>query len=55
MLDVIANSLGAKFDQKLVDQLLEAYRETKDKFLLGGLRLTEVEGGRFCEAAMLAA
>ncbi|HEV2549119.1 MAG TPA: hypothetical protein VGU20_17385 [Stellaceae bacterium] len=52
MHDVIAKSLGAKFDQKLVEELLEAYRETKDKFLLGGLRLSEVEGGRFCEAAM---
>lgn len=36
---------------KLVDELLSAYQEAKHNFFLGGLRLSEVEGGRFCEAA----
>lgn len=35
----------------LVDELLTAYEEAKQKFYEGGLRLAEVEGGRFCEAA----
>ncbi len=35
----------------LVDELLEAYSDAKQKFYEGGLRLAEVEGGRFCEAA----
>jgi len=38
-------------DPKLVDELLAAYSEAKHNFYLGGLRLSEVEGGRFCEAA----
>jgi hypothetical protein len=32
--------------------LLAAYDEAKRNFQLGGHRLTEVEGGRFCEAAL---
>ncbi len=36
---------------RLVDELLEAYVEAKRNYYLGGLRLSEVEGGRFCEAA----
>ena len=35
----------------LVDELLAAYADAKQKFYEGGLRLAEVEGGRFCEAA----
>ncbi|MGH9612658.1 MAG: hypothetical protein ACRD4P_06225 [Bryobacteraceae bacterium] len=34
-----------------MDELLEAYVEAKRNFYLGGLRLSAVEGGRFCEAA----
>jgi hypothetical protein len=34
-----------------VDELLDAYEEAKSNFYLGGLRLSAVEGGRFCEAA----
>src|SRR6516225_9733092 len=52
MLDQIGRSLKARFDSKLVDELLSAYQEVKHNFLLGGLRLSAVEGGRFCEAAM---
>src|SRR3989442_13169321 len=33
------------------DELLEAHAETKRNLYLGRLRLSEVEGGRFCEAA----
>lgn len=47
----IANGLKANLDGQLVDSLLAAYSEAKEKFYLGGLRLSEVEGGRFCEAA----
>jgi hypothetical protein len=35
----------------LVDELLAAHQEAKRNFYLGGLRLSAVEGGRFCEAA----
>lgn len=35
----------------LVDELLLAYQEAKRNYYLGGLRLSAVEGGRFCEAA----
>src|SRR5689334_16238396 len=52
MLDQVTRSLKAKFDPILVDELLTAYKEAKHNFLLGGLRLSAVEGGRFCEAAM---
>jgi hypothetical protein len=38
-------------DETLVDELLGAYQEAKENYLLGGLRLSAVEGGRFCEAA----
>jgi hypothetical protein len=43
--------LAAKLEPKLVHELLEAHSEAKRSFYLGGLRLAEVEGGRFCEAA----
>jgi hypothetical protein len=52
MLDRIASNLKAKFEPRLVDELLSAYQEAKRNFFLGGLRLSAVEGGRFCEAAM---
>lgn len=51
MRDKIRAGLAAKLDGKLVDELLEAHAEAKEKYYLGGLRLSEVEGGRFCEAA----
>src|SRR5438132_13395238 len=43
--------LVAHLDPHLVDELVEAYDEAKRNFYLGGHRLSEVEGGRFCEAA----
>lgn len=43
--------LSSKLDRKLVAELLEAHAEAKRNFYLGGLRLSAVEGGRFCEAA----
>jgi len=52
MLDKIASNFKARFDPRLVDELLSAYQEAKRNFFLGGLRLSAVEGGRFCEAAM---
>jgi hypothetical protein len=52
MLDQIEQSFKAHFSASLVDELLAAYREAKHNFFLGGLRLSAVEGGRFCEAAL---
>lgn len=52
MLDQIEKSLKAHFSAPLVDELLAAYQEAKHNFFLSGLRLTAVEGGRFCEAAL---
>src|ERR1043166_1330688 len=50
MLDLIARDLKRVFNGQLVDELLAAYGDAKRNFYLGGLRLSEVEGGRFCEA-----
>lgn len=52
MLDKISRDLKVQFNSKLVDELLSAYQEAKRNFFLSGLRLSAVEGGRFCEAAM---
>jgi hypothetical protein len=43
--------LERQFDPKLVAELLAAHEECHRNFYLGGLRLSEVEGGRFSEAA----
>jgi len=51
LLDSIRRDLKQGFDHLLVDELLAAYEEAKRNFYLGGLRLSAVEGGRFCEAA----
>jgi hypothetical protein len=51
MLQVVAKGLKKQIDGKLVDELLDAYQEAKQNFYVGGLRLSAVEGGRFCEAA----
>jgi hypothetical protein len=51
MRSIIQSQLAAKLPPKLVDELLEAHSEAKRNYYLGGLRLSEVEGGRFCEAA----
>lgn len=47
---VIRKGLVAALDPVLVDELLDAYHEAKSNYYLGGLRLSAVEGGRFCEA-----
>lgn len=52
MLDQISAGLKTHFPDKLVDELLSAHQYAKRNFFLGGLRLSAVEGGRFCEAAM---
>lgn len=51
MIEAVRKGLAQFYDPKLVDELIEAYVETKRNFYLGSLRPTEVEGGRFCEAA----
>jgi hypothetical protein len=48
---VIRAGLVADLDSTLVDELLDGYEEAKSNYYLGGLRLSAVEGGRFCEAA----
>ncbi len=47
----IQRALAAGLDGGLVNELLGAYQDAKRNFYLGGLRLSAVEGGRFCEAA----
>lgn len=51
MLQQIRSGLVRSLDPTLVDELLTAHGEAKRNYFLGGLRLSEVEGGRFCEAA----
>lgn len=46
-----AGFVAAHLDPRLVDELLLAYVEAKRNYYLGNLRPSEVEGGRFCEAA----
>jgi hypothetical protein len=47
----IETQLASNLDAKLVKELLDAHAEAKRNFYLGGLRLSAVESGRFCEAA----
>ena len=47
----IESQLAIKLNGTLVKELLDAHEEARRNFYLGGLRLSEVEGGRFCEAA----
>jgi hypothetical protein len=47
----IEAQLASQLDARLVKELLDAHAEAKRNFYLGGLRLSAVEGGRFCEAA----
>lgn len=49
---VIRAQLVTRLDARLADELLEAHGEAKRNYYLGGLRLSEVEAGRFCEAAL---
>jgi|SRR5947208_2055336 len=46
----IRYNLEKAISPQIVGELLEAYSEAKRNFYLGGFRLSEVEGGRFCEA-----
>ncbi len=48
---VIRAGFVANLAPTLVDELLDGYEEAKSNYYLGGLRLSAVEGGRFCEAA----
>ncbi|MEU0795423.1 hypothetical protein ABZ342_35620 [Amycolatopsis sp. NPDC005961] len=43
--------LESSYDHTLATELLDAYADAKHNYLLGGHRLSAVEGGRFCEAA----
>jgi hypothetical protein len=51
MRGTVEGQLSSKLDPRLVKELLDAHAEAKRNFYLGGLRLSAVEGGRFCEAA----
>lgn len=46
-----AELIASGLPEELVDELIEAFSETRRNHYLGGLRLAAVEGGRFCEAA----
>ena len=50
-LEKIKQALNSSFPQKLVEELTNSYQEQKRNFFLGNHRPTEVEGGRFSEAA----
>jgi len=47
----IRAGLVASLPADIVDELLAAHSDAKQEFYMGGLRLSAVEGGRFCEAA----
>lgn len=51
MLQQVRQGLAGSLPAALVDELLAAHQEAKRNYYLGGLRLSAVEGGRFCEAA----
>jgi len=51
LIGVVEEGLAASLDRTVVHELIEGYVEAKKNFYLGGLRLSAVEGGRFCEAA----
>lgn len=51
MLQQVRQGLTASLNDQLVDEMLSAHQEAKRNYYLGGLRLSAVEGGRFCEAA----
>ena len=51
LLKAVEQGIARFNDAKLVRELLESYAEAKKNYYLGGLRLSAVEGGRFCEAA----
>jgi hypothetical protein len=51
LIQIVELGLTNSLDKTLVHELIGAYVEAKRNFYLGGLRLSEVEGGRFCEAA----
>ncbi|WP_462252722.1 hypothetical protein [Ferruginibacter sp.] len=50
-LNIIKTVLISRFPSQLVDELLDCYQEQKRNYFLGNHRPTEVEGGRFSEAA----
>lgn len=54
MTNDIRTNLETHIPPPVVAELLSAHEEAKRNFYLGGLRLSEVEGGRFCEAAFRA-
>lgn len=51
MRESVQSELGRFLYPSLVTELLDAYEEAKKNYYLGGLRLSAVEAGRFCEAA----
>jgi hypothetical protein len=50
-ISTIKTALLNRLPLQLVDELLDCYQEQKRNFFLGNHRPTEVEGGRFSEAA----
>jgi hypothetical protein len=50
-LEKIKSALASSFPPKLVEELTNSYQEQKRNFFLGNHRPSEVDGGRFSEAA----
>jgi hypothetical protein len=50
MRKTIEAQLSGALPARLVEELLDAHAEAMRNYYLGGLRLSAVEGGRFCEA-----
>jgi hypothetical protein len=50
-IDKIKLALSNSFPKRLIEELVESYQEQKRNFFLGNHRPSEVEGGRFSEAA----
>jgi hypothetical protein len=50
---LVEAQLSTKIQSNIVAELLDAHEEAKRNYYLGGLRLSAVEGGRFCEAAFI--
>lgn len=51
MLSTISLQLKQQLDPKLVEELLRTYKEIKDQYFLGHHEPSELNGGKFCEAA----
>lgn len=47
----VSSSLSSHYPNALIQKLIQTFEEMRTNYYLGKLRINEVEGGRFCEAA----